>query len=104
MATALGVLLALPMTWWVALAALGVWIVVTGATRYVSVGSTVAALAFAAIYLWFYRDVAWTDYLAVTVFMFHIVGLLIIRHRSNYARLMKGTESRIWGTKSDPPS
>jgi len=98
-ATSLGVLLALPMLRWVALAAFGVWIIVTGATAYVSVGSTVAAIAFAAIYLWVDRDRAWGEYLAVTIFVFLIVGLLIIRHRSNYARLLKGTENRVWGGK-----
>ena len=98
-ATSLGVLLALPMLRWVALAAFGVWIVVTGISAYVSVGSTVAAIAFAAIYLWVDRDNAWGEYLAVTIFVFHIVGLLIIRHRSNYARLLKGTENRVWGGK-----
>jgi acyl phosphate:glycerol-3-phosphate acyltransferase len=98
-ATSLGVLLALPMLRWIALAAFGVWVVVTAATRYVSVGSTVAALAFMGMYLWIDRDVAWTDYLAPTIFVFHIVGLLILRHRSNYARLLKGTESKLWGKK-----
>jgi glycerol-3-phosphate acyltransferase PlsY len=101
-ATSLGVLLALPMLRWVALAAFGVWIVVTGLTRYVSVGSTVAALAFMGIYLWVDRDNAWGDYLAVTVFVFHVVGLVIIRHRSNYARLMNGTENKLWGGIKKP--
>ena len=98
-ATSLGALLALPMLRWAALAALGVWIAVTGLTKYVSVGSTVAALAFAGLYLWLDRDNAWGDYLAVTVFVFLVVGLVIIRHRSNYARLMKGTENKLWGGK-----
>jgi len=101
-ATSLGVLLALPMLRWVALAAFGVWIVVTGATRYVSVGSTVAALVFMGIYLWVDRGKAWGDYLAVTVFVFHVVGLVIIRHRSNYTRLLKGTENKLWGGTKKP--
>jgi len=106
-ATSLGVLLALPMLRWVALAAFGVWIVVTAATRYVSVGSTVAAVAFMGIYLWVDRETAWGDYLAVTIFVFHIVGLVIVRHRSNYARLMSGTEHPLWGGKKaneEPPA
>jgi len=101
-ATSLGVLLSLPMLRWVALAAFGVWIVVTGLTKYVSVGSTVAALAFMGIYLWLDREKAWGDYLAVTVFVFHVVGLVIIRHRTNYARLMKGTENKLWGGTKKP--
>jgi glycerol-3-phosphate acyltransferase PlsY len=79
-----------------------VWLIVTGATRYVSVGSTVAALAFAGIYLWLDREKAWGDYLAVTVFVFHVVGLVIIRHRTNYARLLKGTENKLWGGTKKP--
>ena len=101
-ATSLGALLALPMLRWAALAALGVWIAVTGLTKYVSVGSTVAALAFAGLYLWLDRDNAWGDYLAVTVFVFLVVGLVIIRHRSNYARLAKGTENKLWGGSKKP--
>jgi glycerol-3-phosphate acyltransferase PlsY len=96
-ATSLGVLLALPMLQWPALAALGVWIVVTGLARYVSVGSTVAALAFMGIYLWAEREKTWGEFLAVTVFVFLVVGLVIVRHRSNYARLLKGTENKLWG-------
>jgi glycerol-3-phosphate acyltransferase PlsY len=101
-ATSLGVLLALPMLRWAALAALGVWVIVTGLTKYVSVGSTVAALAFAGIYLWVQRENVWGDYLAVTVLVFHVVGLVIIRHRSNYARLLKGTENKLWGGTKNP--
>jgi glycerol-3-phosphate acyltransferase PlsY len=98
-ATSLGVLLALPMLRWAALAAFGVWLAVTGATAYVSVGSTAAAIAFGAIYLWADHEDAWGEHLAVTVFVFHVVGLVLVRHRSNYARLMKGTENKLWGGK-----
>ena len=101
-ATSLGVLLALPMLRWAALAAFGVWLIVTGVTKYVSVGSTVAALAFMGIYLWLERDKTWGDYLAVTVFVFLVIGLVIIRHRSNYARLLKGTENKLWGGTKKP--
>jgi len=75
--------------------------VVTGATAYVSVGSTVAALALVAGYLWFQRAGAWGAYLPVTVFVLALVAMVIVRHRSNYARLLKGTENRIWGRKKD---
>jgi glycerol-3-phosphate acyltransferase PlsY len=98
-ATALGVVLAMPMLTVWALAAFGVWIVVTGLSRYVSVGSTVAALALAGLYLGFERDRAWTDYLPVTVFVLLVVALVIVRHRSNYLRLWRGTENKVWGGK-----
>jgi glycerol-3-phosphate acyltransferase PlsY len=98
-ATALGVVLALPMLTVWALAAFGVWIVVTGLSRYVSVGSTVAALALAGLYLGFERAGAWSDYLPVTVFILLVVALVIVRHRSNYLRLIRGTENKVWGGK-----
>ena len=98
-ATALGVVLAMPMLTVWALAAFGVWIVVTGLSRYVSVGSTVAALALAGLYLWFERAGAWSDYLPVTVFVLLVVALVLVRHRSNYLRLWRGTENKVWGGK-----
>jgi len=98
-ATSLGVLLALPPLWWIALVALGVWILVTAGTAYVSVGSTVAALAFGGIYAGYYRAEALGDYLPVTVFVAGIVLLVIVRHKANYVRLAKGTENRVWEKK-----
>jgi len=98
-ATSLGVLLALPPLWWIALVALGVWIVVTAATAYVSVGSTVAALAFGAIYAGYYRADALGAYLPITVFVTAIVVLVIVRHKGNYVRLARGQENRVWGKK-----
>jgi len=101
-ATSLGVLLALPMLGWLALGAFGVWIVVVLITRYVSVASSVAAIAFAAGYLWLERGEAWNTYLPVTVFVVLLVAIVLARHRSNYARLMKGTEGKLWGGKKPP--
>jgi len=98
-ATSLGVLLALPPLWWIALAALGVWIVVTAATAYVSVGSTVAALAFGGMYGTYYRACALDDYLPLTVFVAAIVVLVIVRHKANYVRLVRGEENRVWGKR-----
>jgi len=99
-ATSLGVLLAMPMLRWPALAAFGVWIVVVLITRYVSVASSVAAIAFAAGYLWLERGEAWNACLPVTVFVVLLVAIVLVRHRTNYARLMKGTESKLWGGKA----
>jgi glycerol-3-phosphate acyltransferase PlsY len=98
-ATSLGVLLAIPVLWWIALTALGVWVLVVAATAYVSVGSTAAALAFGAVYGGYYQAETLTTYLPVTVFVALIIILVIVRHRSNYARLLKGTENRVWGKK-----
>lgn len=99
-ATSLGVVLALPMLRWVAVAAFGVWCLVVLATGYVSVASTVAALAFAGAYLGLEWARAGNEYLAVTVLVFCILGLVIIRHRANYLRLIKGTENGVlWRKK-----
>ncbi|HUU11880.1 MAG TPA: glycerol-3-phosphate 1-O-acyltransferase PlsY [Phycisphaerae bacterium] len=98
-ATSLGVLLGIPGLWWVALAALGVWVVVVLATGYVSVASSAAAIAFAAIYLYAAGDQAWGDNVAVTVFVLLLVMLVLVRHGSNYRRLLRGTENRLWGRK-----
>jgi len=98
-ATSLGVLLALPPLWWIALAALGVWAAVVAVTAYVSVGSTAAALAFGGIYGGYYQAEALTTYLPVTVFVALVIVLVIVRHRSNYVRLLRGTENRVWGKK-----
>jgi glycerol-3-phosphate acyltransferase PlsY len=100
-ATSLGVLLAMPMLQWTALAAFGVWILVALMTRYVAVASTVAALAFLAVYLGFNRQDAWAAHLPVTIFVLVLVVMVIVRHRSNYVRLWKGQENRIGGRKED---
>jgi len=101
-ATSLGVLLAMPMLGWLALGAFGVWTVVVLVTRYVSVASSVAAIAFAAGYLWLECGKAWNTYLPVTVFVVLLVAMVLVRHRTNYARLLKGTESKLWGGKKSP--
>jgi acyl phosphate:glycerol-3-phosphate acyltransferase len=102
-ATALGVVLAVPMFFWPALIAFGSWVVVTAATRYVSVGSTVAAIVVAGAYVWLEGSKAWDDDLPATVFLGLVVVLVIVRHVSNYARLIKGTENKLWGGKKQPP-
>jgi len=104
-ATSLGVVLAMPMLRWAALAALGIWCLAVLVTRYVSVASTVAALVFAGLYGWLERAEAGSTYLAVSVFVGVVAGVVIVRHRSNYARLMRGTENKVLAKKnaSDKP-
>jgi glycerol-3-phosphate acyltransferase PlsY len=97
--TSLGVLAALPMLRWMALAAFGVWVMIVLLTRYVSVASSVAAVVFVWGYLVFESAKAWGDYLPVTVFVVVLVATVLVRHRSNYARLIRGTENKVWGGK-----
>jgi len=99
--TSLGVLAALPMLQWMALAAFGVWVVLVLVTRYVSVASSVAAVVFVCGYLVFESAKAWGNYLPVTVFVILLVAMVLVRHRSNYARLLRGEENRLWDTKGE---
>jgi glycerol-3-phosphate acyltransferase PlsY len=93
------VLAALPMLQWMALAAFGVWVMTVLLTRYVSVASSVAAVVFVCGYLVFESAKAWGDYLPVTVFVIVLVATVLVRHRSNYLRLIRGTENKVWGGK-----
>ena len=98
-AASLGVLLALPTIWPIALLAFGVWVLAVLVSGYVSVGSTVAALVFLSGYLIFRRETAWGDALPLTLFVVALVAVVIARHRSNYGRLLRGEENRLWGAK-----
>jgi len=102
-ATSLGVLLGLPLLRWMALAAFGVWVLVVLVTRYVAVGSSVAALALVAGYLGFNWARAWGACLPVTVFVVALVAMVLARHRANYVRLWRGEENRIGGRKAPHP-
>ena len=92
-ATALGVFLflfpyAIPI-------ALAIFIIVVAVTRYVSLGSILATIAFPFI-VWFLYRPDWISLLLVS-----IVGALIVgKHRANIGRLMAGTESRFGASKA----
>jgi glycerol-3-phosphate acyltransferase PlsY len=93
-ATALGVVLGMyPYFTFAGLGALGIWIAVTLASRYVSLGSVVAAVAFLPLFAAFNWPVqhVWPLGAFATV----MVGLILLRHRTNIRRLLAGTENRI---------
>jgi len=94
-ATSAGVLVALVP--YALLIILGVWIIVFGATRFVSLASICASftLPFAT---WFTNG-SFTM-IAITSAM---TALAIYKHKPNIERLLKGTESRI-GFKKQPPT
>ncbi len=97
-ATALGVVVGIyPFFTFAGLAALGVWIVVTLASRYVSLGSVSAAVAFLPLFVVFNWPVlhVWP----LGVFAAVMVALILLRHRENIRRLLSGTENRI-GSRS----
>lgn len=98
-ATSLGALLGIfPYFTWPGLAAFGVWVVITFATRYVSAGSVAAAAAFPIIFAlwaacggWGGADRLWPLY----GFAVLLASLVIYRHRGNLYRLLQGTEPKI---------
>jgi len=96
-ATALGVFLAL--SWPTALCALAVFILVTLASKYVSLGSILGATSLPMFMLYFqpYRS---ATFVGSTIF---ISLLCIMKHKDNIARLKSGTENKI-GSKKSPPS
>ena len=94
-ATSLGVVLGVfPYFTYPGLCAFAVWIAVTAISRYVSLGSIVAAGAFVGLFAAFNAaDLAalWPLGLFAAV----MAALIIIRHRTNITRLLAGTESKI---------
>ena len=98
-ATALGVVLGIfPYFTYAGLAAFGVWVAVTLASRYVSLGSVVAAAAFLPLFVlinWLVLGRCLARLWLLGVFAAVMAALIIVRHRSNIQRLLAGTESKI---------
>lgn len=95
-ATILGMMLAIaPATVGVALL---VFLAVLGTTRYVSLGSMTAGVAFALLQLtpWLRPANPWQIW-----FGFALAAMLLYTHRANIGRLRAGTESRVplWGKR-----
>jgi len=100
-ATALGVVLGIyPYFTFAGLAAFAVWIVVTLTSRYVSLGSITAGLAFLPLFV----AMNWPeicDLWPLVAFAGAMVALILLRHAGNMRRLLNGTENRI-GRKAGP--
>ena len=100
-ATGLGVVLGIyPYFTWAGLAVFALWIVVTLLSRYVSLGSIAAAVAFVPTFVAFNYKII-RDLQPLGAFAVVIVLLIILRHRTNIRRLLAGTESKI-GRSSRP--
>ncbi len=98
-ATSLGVLLGFyPYFTWAGLAALGIWVAVVLVSRYVSLASIIAAGAFPLLFAGsclLFDDWSVGRLWPLLAFAAAMAGLVIIRHRSNIARLLNGTENKI---------
>ena len=91
-ATALGVLLAV--SWPVGLLVLGTWIL-TAVVSKISSFSALVASSLAPLYMWYF-----TDSEPLITMNVVLAILLMWRHRSNIQNLLKGTEDRIGGPKT----
>ena len=88
-ATGLGMFLAL--SWQVGLASLGIFLIVLTKTKFVSLSSISAAILLP-IFMFFYLG----NFMHSYFFISFVVALLVIwKHRTNIARLVKGEESKI---------
>ena len=108
-ATALGVILATDLK--VALICLGIFLIVVLITRYVSLGSILAAVSFPIVYMIFIYGEAAVDAPSLgnalgnsnisdrIVFrvlpLFIMAAILVIKHRANIGRLIKGEENKL---------
>lgn len=92
-AGSLGVLLCLD--WQVALAVLLVFIVVVVLTRIVSLGSIMGALQFIILNYFLSAGLDLLPRLYIILWGIMIGGLVIVRHKENIGRLMKGEEKPI---------
>jgi acyl phosphate:glycerol-3-phosphate acyltransferase len=91
-ATAVGILLAFSVS--LGLSVLLIWLIVVGATRFVSLASVASAVAAAPIAVLLHTGTAMATAISA-------MGLLIIwRHAANIRRLRAGTESKIFAKKN----
>jgi glycerol-3-phosphate acyltransferase PlsY len=95
-ATAAGVLLGI--SGWLGLATLVTWLIVAYFSRYSSLASLAAAV-FAPLYYLFGDRTAWYVDKSILVVVIAISALLLLRHRDNINKLLKGTESRLGSGK-----
>ena len=95
-ATAFGVFLALVP--YAALAALGVFIVAFALSRYVSLASILAAIAFPIFAMLWKHEPRSVSLVAVIIC---VPVLVIAKHHQNIARLLQGTEHRFGKPKAD---
>jgi glycerol-3-phosphate acyltransferase PlsY len=80
----------LVINWLAALIALSLFIIIVLLTKYVSLGSIIAAIAYP-ICVWFFG----TGTIEAVVICSAITAILIFKHRENIKRLITGTENKL---------
>ena len=99
-ATAAGVLLGFE--WVLGLATLATWVIVAFFSRYSSLAS-MASAAFAPIFYLMGDRAAWYTERSILLAIFMMALLLVVRHKDNINKLVKGTESKLaFGKKPLP--
>jgi glycerol-3-phosphate acyltransferase PlsY len=103
-ATSLGAVLALdPAACAVAVVVFGVVLVLS---RYMSLASLCGGVGFAVAHFFIHADPWSREHIAMSLFSVAVVALLVVRHRTNIARIVAGTENRVnlgRGRKPDAP-
>ncbi len=99
-ATALGVCLAT--AWWLPMPGFALFLLALGLTRYVSLGSVLAALSLPFTTWWLVQPATGGNHLYVLPWALLAV-LVILKHRENIGRLLRGTEAKLWGSKVSSP-
>ena len=79
------------------------WILTTLTTRYLSLGSIIAVVVYALVFLFTAPDLFSRAHLGLTLLSITVPVLVILRHRTNIVRLIEGNESQ-WGTKKKSSS
>lgn len=92
-ATSFGALLALDPA--ACIAAILTFLIVLTMSRYVSMSSVFGAVAFAVVHFAQVDDPWGRNELAMSLVTLLLVLMLVIRHRANFARILKGTESKV---------
>jgi len=100
-ATALGVILVLSP--WGTLWAVAAFAISFGLFRIVSLSSILAAITFCAVVLWGLRPEPFgSESWSLAAFSIAVPLLIIMRHRGNIGRLVRGEEKRYRVAESDP--
>ena len=85
-----GLSIAIVIDWRIALIILAVFVITFAITRFVSLGSVLAAVAFGAGFAVFHHDNAYVMWGGIL-----LAALAVFMHRGNIARLCKGTEKKV---------